>query len=262
MEQKKIIYAAVFLVLSLAHSTMTHQIKQSEPHLIYVLEVRVKTSEVDDFENAVRELIGHFKEFEFPRSVVGDITDDYIYLFSTPLESYGDIDILYKDLAEIQNRMDGDRYQILYNQFKEAYESIRPGVIQKRPDLSYVPSDPRLNILEARYMRMDAFYIKAGREDEFEDFCKTLGEQWRRKNVPESFSVYTGQMGTENPAYYLSTTGKDPADYWSHVGRIWNHEENAFQNLWKTILPFLRKWEFNTGWFRLDLTYRPKKNAD
>lgn len=262
MDQKKSICAAVLLALFLTHPAMTGQVTQSKSHLIYVLEVRVKTAKIEEFENAVRELIGYFKKFEFPRSVVGDITDDYIYLFSTPLESYGDIDILYKDLSEIQNSMDGNRFQVLNNRIKEAYESIRSGVIQKRPDLSYVPNDPRLNILEARYMRMDVFYIKAGREDEFEDFCKELGEQWRQKNVPERFSVYAGRIGMETPVYYLSMTGKDPADFWSHAGKTWDHKESEFQKIRKKILFLLRKWEFNTGWLRTDLTYNPKKNAD
>ena len=257
MKPKRIICAAVFLVLFLAHSAVNSQVKQSESHLIYVLEVRVKTSKIEAFEKAVRALIGLFKEHEFPRSVVGDITDNFLYFFSTPLASYGDVDILFKDLGEIEKRMDEDRSQTLRNSFKDTYESIRSAVIFKRPDLSYVPINPRLPLLEARYMRMDAFYIKAGHEDEFENFCKTLVELWRQKNVSEPFSVYAGQIGTENPVYYLSTTGKDPADYWSHVGRIWNHEENEFKNLWKTILPFFRKWEFNTGWLRLDLTYWP-----
>lgn len=259
MDRKKSIRAAVLLALFLTHPAMTGQIAQSKSHLIYVLEVRVKTSKVEEFENALRELIGYFTKYEFPRSMIGDISDDFIYFLSTPLESYGDIDILYKDLAEIQNKLDGHRFRILHNQFKETYESIRSGVILKRPDLSYIPNEPRLNTMEARYMRMDAFYIKAGQEEEFEDFCKVLGEQWHQKNAPEPFSVYTGLIGMETPVYYLSMTGKNPVDFWSHAGRIWDPKENEFQKIRKNILPLLRKWEFNTGWLRLDLTFMPKK---
>jgi len=262
MERERISCLAVFLVLCLNHSVMFSQAEKTKPHLIYVLEVRAKTTKVEEFENSVRELIGLFKKFEFPRSIVGDITEDYCYLFSTPIESYGDIDILYKDLAGIQKRMDADKHQILRIRFKDALKSTRSGVILKRPDLSYAPNEPRLHALEARYMRMDVFYIKAGREEEFEDFCKTLADQWQQKGVSEPFSVYAGQMGTDSPVYYLSMAGINPADFWSHAGRTWDHNGSEFPKLRKKIMPFCRKWEFNTGWLRLDLSFWPKKKFD
>jgi len=234
-------------------------VKKPKSQLICILEVRVKPARIEEFENAVRELIGRFKEFEFPRSIIGDITDDYSYYFSSPIESYAEIDILINDLDRIQKKMDAEKRQDLHVRFKDAYESIRSGVILKRLDLSYVPNNPRLSIMEARYMRMDAFYILAGREAEFENICKAWAALWRRKSVSEPFNVYAGQMGTETPVYFLSLTGKDPADFWSHAGRMWIHNGNESQNLRKKILPLVRKWEFSTGWLRLDLTYRPKK---
>jgi hypothetical protein len=241
MVSRKVIFVAVFLPFCWNQSIINSQVKKPKSQLICVLEVRVKPAGIDAFENAVRELIGQFKESEFPRSFVGDITDDYSYYFSSPIESYAEIDILFRDLDEIQNKMDAEKRQDLQVLFKDAYESIRSGVILKRPDLSYVPDNSRLSIMEARYMRMNAFYILAGREGEFENICKASAELWRRKRVPEPFNVYVGQMGTETPVYFLSLTGKDPADLWSHVGRIWTPNGSESQDLRKKILPLIRK---------------------
>lgn len=111
-------------------------------------------------------------------------------------------------------------------------------------------------------MRMDSFYIQAGREGDFENICKGWAELWRQKNVPEPFNVYAGQMGTETPVYFISLTGRDPEDFWSQAGRMWIHKSSESQVLRKKILPLVRKWESNTGWLRLDLTYSPEKKVD
>ena len=139
------------------------------------------------------------------------------------------------------------------------YEYIKQGVIRTRPDLSYVPENPRLKPEEGVYIRWGQCYVKADKTREFEEIMKKWVALFKEKNIGGGFNTFMGEMGTDNPFYFWAEYGKSPADFYT-----WNEKESEMLGdelmpLWLKTLGLLRKFEGKGGMIRPELSYIPKK---
>lgn len=122
-----------------------------------------------------------------------------------------------------------------------------------RPDLSYMPENPRLKPEEVNFYNWTFTYLLPGKEKELEEMSKKYKTLYQTKNIPDGFFVYEVIMGKEQPLYILVQSAKDPADYFSmDYSEALGEEATALQSkLWSLI----RKIEYKQAWIARGLSY-------
>jgi hypothetical protein len=196
-----------------------------------------------------------FAKYKFPYSLYTYRTEDFHDYFVAPIESHADIDDVFKHFAQIPE----EEWSALVQNFSGTNESEKIQTIILRPDLSYMPDEPRLKPEEEKFMRLVFCYVITGKEKAFEKNFKQLMMLLKSKEIPSAVRTHVGITGTDNPVYIYTISAKNSSDY--HV----QHEKeleivgDEVSKVWNKILGCLRKFETKTSWYRPDLSYIPKE---
>lgn len=259
MRCKVSLFLMLGLVVSLCSLTTLVQAEEKKAQLYFVEEIVIKPSMVDKYEAHTKEALELCEKYGIPFPFYAFTTDDFHYYFVWPIESYASLDSLFKSIGEWVVKMGDENWQALVKSGEGTYEYMKWSIIRHKPDLSYKPEKPRLKPEEANFMVWIFCYIQPDKEREFEELCKEWVALYKRKNIPEKFDTYIGDIGTDMPFYFWEGRAKNAIDFYSQDEKEQEIFGGEHMELWSKTRATLRKFEFKTGWFRPDLSYMPKE---
>jgi hypothetical protein len=158
-------------------------------------------------------------------------------------------------------------YQALIEK-KHFKDIIRSGVDQtngenvwlsmSRPDLSYVPENPRIQQGEAQYVRYTFLHIEPGTEDRIDAALKKFAALYRKHKISTGFIVGAAITGTNLPFYVVGVAGKSAADLFTENEKNIAAMGAEWQALFAEIGSMLRTTKILEIQPRPDLSYMPK----
>ena len=232
--------------------------EEQESQLLLVEEQVVKPAKIAELEAALKEMVAYCVEHNYQYSWTTYSDDDYRYYYVVPIKDLADIDTIVTAGRELGEKV-GDPWMTLMSKYLGTYEYVKQSVIRKRPDLSYVPENPRLKPDEAVYIRRGLCYVKADKVLEFEKIMKKWVALFKAKNIDGGFNTFIGEMGTDNPFYFYAESGKSPADFFTWSEKEMEMLGDGAMTLWYKTLSLMRKYENKGGMLRPELSYLSKE---
>ena len=251
MNRNIVIAVLVGLLLGLWASAVTAQ-EASQGQLLRILTVKVDPSKISEYEAAVEDLFAELTKKEFAFPISASVGADLVYGFVTPMENFAALDKMQEELSQVLEA----NPQIL-ERLSEASESRTYWMVQERPDLSYVPENPRLQPDEIGLIHLDRYYLRPGTEAEAEAISKEWVNLYRRKYVSDGFRVNVAVTGAELPIFTVATPAKDALDYQTQAQKIEELLGEEAQALMERSLSIIRRLEPLDITLRPDLSYQP-----
>jgi hypothetical protein len=233
----------------------------AKDQLFYVMEVVVSPSNVVEYEKAQKAYAAAAAQHNYSVGYAAYSTNDCHYFYIAPMTNFADIDTFLTEYQSFIQKMGQDNFQKLMKSFDGTYKYIREGVSKISADYSYAPADPRVKPEEAPYIYWNAWYIKAGMEDEIGEVWKEYKKLYEKNNFKDGWAMWVGVMGSDSPTHVGALFGKSDVDFFTRFGEIDKTLGEQGQALWNKALSMCRKFEQRYGRPRPDLSYTPKKET-
>ena len=253
------VFFMVAIIVALSALTTYAQAEKPLPQLFFVLEVAVKPCMLSQYETAFKEMITLYKEYKATYGWYGFSADDFIYYFSVPVKDLSDVENMFKEDEEISKKWGEEKSKEIEKSLAGTSKYRRTSIMYERKDLSYVPEEPRLKSKEANYRLWVYYYVKPDKEKEFQEVLKKFVALSKSKNVTDTFSIYTGGMGTEMPVYLVAFAAKSAGDFWPNYENAWKLLGKEGKTLLQKLFKLIRKRDIKTAWYRPGLSYMPEK---
>ena len=253
MRRKIFVFLGLGIFLCLSALTIVAQAQEQETQLYFVRQIKVKPSKVMDYFEGTKELMAQIKEQNFPYPINVFRCNDFSVLFSVPLENTADLQVLGDTMNELMAKIAPEQGQKIQKLLDGTSDFREDGLIALRPDLSYMPENPRLKPEEINFQNWTLSYILQGKEKELEEITKKYKALYQAKNIPDGFLLYEVIMAKEQPLYILVQNAKNPGDYFStdHSEALGKEGAALQSKLWSVM----RKVEYIQAWIDRDLSY-------
>jgi hypothetical protein len=233
----------------------------AKDQLFYLMEFVVSPSTVAEYEKAQKAFSTAAAQHNYSVGYTAYSTNDFHYYYIIPIDNFAGIDALMKEYEGFIQKMGQDNFQKLMKGFDGTYKYMREGVSKVSSDYSYMPADPRVKPEEAPYIYWNAWYIKAGMEDEIAEVWKEYKKLYEKNNLKDGWHMWVGILGSDSPAHVGALFGKSDVDFFTRFGEIDKALGEQGQALWNKALSMCRKFEQRYGRPRPDLSYVPKKET-
>ncbi len=253
---------ALALVLSpvLAHA-QNPPAAPPKPQLYVVHEEIAKPSMLAQYESTTQEFFKTLSQAKVDPAVFSIrtyVTPDFHYLFVAPIEGFGGMD---KIMSVFMTLGASERFQDLMKRGGATMESVNERVVMLRPDLSYMPESPRLKMEEHKYFRFEFYYLMPGTEMEAERIARDYAALFKKKNIPESYSIFMALNGDDLPLLVASIPAKSEADLVAADERTNAALGDDIKPVQARALGITRKFEIREARVRPDLVYPPPPPA-
>jgi hypothetical protein len=249
------IVIAFALLVPLVSSTA---IAQDTPlsQILWVENSKVIPAKAQEYEAALKDWWGLFKKHKFSAPISVSMGADATYNLLIPMPNYATLDKLF---AEYQGMLqkESTKAQNVLKRLGDAGNGADYWIAVSRPDLSYIPENPRLKPEEALFVRVNFFYIEPGTEAKMDAVIKKFVSSFKKHKISSGFNYAVAVTGTDLPFYVINSSGKSAADLWTESDK----NINALGDEWVTLLgefnSLLRSSEIYEYTLRPDLAYTP-----
>jgi hypothetical protein len=256
--------AGVFLALAVCVLALTiaAAAQEKKPQLYFIEDYVVKPSMVPQFEATLKEIMATvYKPYNWPWPMETYATEDFHYYSLYPFESLTEIDKAFAIFYEILGKFGAQKWDVLNRKTGDTIDSLKQGTVTLSPELSYIPEKPRLKPEETKFVYWGFCYVLPGKEKDFEEQFKRIVALFKAKKIANGFNTWIGGLGTEQPFYFYTETGKSPADFFLTSEKTMKLVDPDVTNIWNAVLGLMRKYEFKMGSYRPDLSYAPAAKA-
>jgi len=217
-------YPLSILVAALAMSTIPLAVAQEsptkkqskQPSYLRIVQYVVPPGKADEFQSVARQVVEHLAEMESTASFVCMRSEQVVFSFILPMESIGDRARQTGALVEAGRALGQEWAQSA----AESIDYMNEFLVIARPDLSYVPEEPRLTPSETRFMHFDFHYLNFGTERVADATAKEYAALHKKVGSDTGFTVYEVLGGTELPILIVATGAKDIADFYDNQKRV------------------------------------------
>jgi hypothetical protein len=225
--------------------------------MYFVAEVFVSPSTDAKFYEASKDEVLFWSKLKLPYPYSACVADDNRYYFLVPVADYADAGNFLKTMGEAATKAPAE-YQALLGKFAGTYEYERYSIYTLTPELSYFPQKPRPAQGELNYIALDFWYIKPGKDQEFEKLLKEMLALMKKNNIADVYSAYIGAMGAELPVYVFTAMDKDEASFYAHNTEMWNILGKEGSDLIAKMTTLRRKSEWHNAWPLPEISYTPE----
>ena len=183
MRRKTLVYVGLGVLVCLSALTISAQLQEQEAQLHFVRQVTVKPSKIMDYMEWANEFMAQVQEHKFPYPINVYRCNDFSFWFLVPLENIADLEVLGNTMNELMAKIATEKGEKIQKLWSETTEYRKDGLIVLRPDLSYIPENPRLKPEEANFFSWTLTYILPGKEQEFEEMAKKYKSLYQTKNI-------------------------------------------------------------------------------
>ncbi len=208
------VLAMPFAPLALAQESPPKPTQQQS--YLRIVQYVVPPGKADEFQSVARQVVEQLADLESTASFVCMRSQQAVFSFILPMESIGDRARQSGALVEAGRAL-GDAWA---ERAADAIDYMNEFLVIARPDLSYVPENPRLSPAETRFMHFDFHYLNFGTEGVAESTAKEYAALHEKVGSDPGFTVYEVVGGTELPILIVATGAKDIADFYVNQQRV------------------------------------------
>lgn len=139
---------------------------------------------------------------------------------------------------------------------REAIAYIESSIRRSRPDLSYVPGNPRVPIGQVTFIREANLYLRFGTAGEAAEIIEAVGALFEENNVGNGFFVNSRVTGS-GPDIRIAIPGRNAADSFAENQRVTELLGEEYQALAARLGALCRRLEWVNRTIRRDLWYQP-----
>jgi len=252
------------LLVSLLVVTFVFAQEMPKPELYVIHEEVVKPSGMMAYEAASKDFLSALAEKKFNSPALtwnAYMTNDMHYLYVVRIPNFAALDNTMTEWDKAKNAVGAARWADLERRGSEPMASYNEIVTMRRPDLSYMPANPRLKMEEHRYVRLDFYYLVPGKTAEAEAIARDYVALFKQKNIGESFSIFMGILGEDLPVLVASIPGKSEADVVAADERVNAAVGTDVRPLQARAMAITRRFERRAAMFRPDLSYPAQMTA-
>jgi len=223
-----------------------------------IWEDRVYPSEVLAYEEMTKKQMLLYAEQNFPTRVDVYHTTDFTYYWVMQVENYADIDSLYMEFSEIQQKVP-EKVDALREGFSDTHESTLTWTCYFDRSLSYRPDPQTVPASENRYMHIGFCYPIKGEMEKVRTVLKSFVELAAAKKASLGWDTFIGDIGVEAPMLFWISFASNPTEYFTGNSNDFDLMGTEADTLWRAMSGAMRKYEEKSGWYRWDLSYVPSK---
>jgi hypothetical protein len=247
----------IFLLTSLIAVSSLAQ-NMPKPEFFVVHEELAKPNSLVAYEAATRDLIAAMTEKKvnvpFPNWSAFNTTDMHYY-FVAQIDGFAALDKMPAGWVKAREMVGAARWDDIWRRGNETMTSYNEFVVMHRPDLSYLPANPRVATADRRYFRWEFYYLIPGKEQEAEQVAKDYIALFKQKNIGEPFDIYVALSGNDLPLWVVAIPAKSEADLVAADAQVNATVGDAIRPLQARALAVTRRFERRQGMPRPDLSY-------
>jgi hypothetical protein len=201
---------AAALLAPTAGSTQT-----PAPQYFVLHQEKARPSMVKEYESTTKEFITLVKanKAKMPHfSFNAFVSPDFTYSYVSPIPNLAGLDAINADFGALAQAA-GAALSDLNKRGGVAMERVDEAIIQRLPEQSYAPAEPRLESGRVRYYHYGFYYVIPGREGEVDALGQEYLKLFKAKGVKNGYTIYKGVMGADLPYYFVSEGALDAADF-------------------------------------------------
>ncbi len=229
-----------------------------KPQMYCIYKEVVQPSKTKQYEAAIKNMIAEFKAYDIDPEMVNFKTvfgPEMGYVFVMPIENFAGMDTMHENWEAAIEKIGKDRFREMVAAAEDAIDHIDVFHIMRRPELSYVPENPRLTPDEIQYVHYGFYYPIPGKQEELEDVARKFVELYKSKNISSGWSIYQSLTGTDLPLLVVAHAAKSESDYYSERVKLKELIGEEGEKLGQQANALVRKVEFKDGYIRPDLSY-------
>lgn len=256
---KRMILVFSFFALSTAFAA-----DMPKPELYLIHEELIRPESMPAYESAAKDFMAALAEKKVSSPALtwnAYITDDLHYLYVMPIASFAALDSSPAEWDKAKAAVGADRWSTLERRGAAATSSYNEFVTMHRPDLSYIPANPRLKPEEERFIQLNFYYLLPGKQSEAEAISRDYVALFKQKNISDPFSIYMGVMGNDLPVVVAVIPAKSAADQIAAEERINAALGADLLPLQARAMAVTRRFDRRTATFRPDLSRMPMPAA-
>jgi hypothetical protein len=189
------------------------------------------------------------------------MTDDLEYLYTMPISGFAQMDALMGEFMAME-QAGGDGWRQMMQENGSTMVKVDEWIVLYRPDLSYVPEQPRLKDEEIDTFRWEFYYLQPESGAAAEQLAKDIAAFYRERGISDPFHVFQAVMGGDLPFLVVSVPGKDEADIHASYQKVAASVGDAWAPYEQRIMQLIRRMEVKTARMRPDLSIaRPEPPA-
>lgn len=254
MKTKTITALLVFFLISF----MGIQAQEDQDlQMFLVHEDRTKPAMAKKHESVDKELIGAMRQNEIKDiSWITLVTEDFRYLYITPLKSMADLDKdLFGGLSQKIGQRETDK---IFNKYNDTYETHGDYILLLDKKLSYQPGGINTTPVGKNYRHITMYHYTPANAAKMEDLAKKFLDLYTKKNSPLDYRLYRSGFGVMGSFFWIVSAAESPED----LERMREDNRELFgsegESLWNQLNQTVSKVEVIRGYVRPDLGYQPR----
>jgi len=238
---KRIVIAlAALLCLVLAANVVA---QDQQPVFDFVLTHQIKPDKVDVHNDAMKDLAAVCKKHGFSHPYSCYSANNFRWYLLSTMNSIGDLDGMFVEMGQMGEKATGE-WQSINEREQESLESWTMAVYMSRPDLSYVPENPRLKEGEGNYVRWLVLRLKVvDNEEKINDILRRWAALYKRKGIRDGFWITVSVIENDMPVMVVVQHARDEADYYENAKHIHEQLGGESEALWKEFSQYVRSEE-------------------
>jgi hypothetical protein len=245
----------IALLLATLGNTDTIAQEENNGQLWFCWEATVHPEMQNQFIDLQLDLQSKLKEHGFPYTFYTWTDGQFGYYFFYPVDSYDDKTGIYDALGKIIPQTG----EVSFNRMWETVMSHRTYFLHAPSEFSYIPDQPRLDVMDMPYAYWDILYVKPEKEMEFVELLKKLVIIQQDQKFDDPVQMLLGDIGYEGSVYIGALKGKDGVDFRVQNQKMWKLMGEEGSAIFQKMMSMLRKRESKQFWYSEELSYVPEE---
>ncbi|TMU56987.1 hypothetical protein [Flagellimonas algicola] len=255
----KTLHSKLFVALAAFAISGTALAQEKTTQAYWVHEDRVKPSMVMEYEKVSKELTDQCKEHNIQTLAwISTQSDDFRYLFVSPIDSLSDISKANKGFGTLRDKMGEEAFDTLFDDMGKCYDAHGDYVIVLDKSLSYMPEGITQTPEGQDYRRFYYLHTTPAGMKGMKEGMQAVKKMYEDKGSKRHYRVYRSGFGTMGSFYMVAIAAKDGVSY-EMMGdaneKLLGPEAQA---IYGKVMQHVTKMEEVTGKMRPDLAYSPK----
>jgi hypothetical protein len=225
-----------------------------EGGFVRVITTHIQLGHQQHLESLIPKLWDAFKKagVKSPSFVSAGVSDPSAYTFVMPMATLGELaaqeEAIGKAFGSVPD-LTGEIFGIT--------TSVDDEIWAARPDLSYVPASPRLQMTEQGFGRIALLYAVPGQTQALEAALKERNALRKKYGITDGMDAAQLIIGRDGPVYALIIGAKDEVDFYTSNAKNTQKMGAEWQASLEKSGPMVRRVEFVTSAARPALSYQP-----
>ena len=227
--------------------------QETEQQLSLYLELYVDAGKRTDFETVHLDRNQRLAAANVSFGFVSAVSDQGVYRFLT--NGLPNMAALDTRAAQMRRVTPASPAMLLLG---EAIERNESSIRRQRPELSYVPANPRISVGEAGFFRELKFYFKGGggAAQDATEIMQRFRALYEANDISMGYTVNSRVLGT-GANLRVIFFARDAVDFYTANGEAVERMGQEFQTLATELIALCTQTEFTNWTIRRDLSYQP-----